>query len=146
MDKNSHGACSRSPLHSTVDRKVRRGLRRNPRTCLSFMYLEERRSATCTETICYWGRRTKSVRTPWSLRSNGGFVTADIPREVAMPRSRVTCEVTASDAVPVGKHPAVKTSRGVNTGKVTLSFPNWKLYLIHCGATESTGTKFRIEL
>lgn len=39
-------------------------------------YLEGKEGRTCTKTISYCGRRTKSVRNPMRLRSNGGFVTA----------------------------------------------------------------------
>ena len=82
---------------------------------LPVAYLEGKKGGTCTRTISYCGRRTKSVRNPMRLRSNGGFVTA-----VYWGRRegwgwglgvRVTCEVGVSEAGPMGKRPAVKVSR-----------------------------------
>lgn len=80
---------------------------------LPVAYLEGKKGRTCTKTISYCGRRTKSVRNPMRLRSNGGFVAAVHwgRREGRGLRVRVTCEVAVSEAGPMGKHPAVEISR-----------------------------------
>jgi len=80
---------------------------------LRVAYLEGKKGRTCTKTISYCGRRTKTVRNPMRLRSNGGFVTAVYwcRREGRGLRARVTCEVGVSEAGPMGKQAAVKISR-----------------------------------
>ena len=80
---------------------------------LPVAYLEGKKGGTCTKTISYCGRRTKSVRNPMRLRSNGGFVTAVYwgRGEGRGLRVRVTCEVGVSEAGPMGKQAAVKISR-----------------------------------